>query len=140
MEKKALNKHNYQFLMDECQYLKEQHILSDENMQTIESHYEIKESVSFTKVLLYIGSILIGIGLLTFIASNWSEIGKMGKFLLIIGLYASCMATGYKLTAAYPKTARSFYYLSLFVFGAGIFLIGQMFHFGGQFQQAFLWW
>lgn len=140
MEKKTLKKQNYQFLMNECQYLKEQHILSEEDVQTIESHYEIKESVSFTKVLLYFGSILIGIGVLTFIASNWSEIGKTVKFLLIMGLYASCIAAGYKLTKAYPKTARSFYYLSLFVFGAGIFLIGQMFHFGGQFQQAFLWW
>ncbi|MDP4170463.1 MAG: DUF2157 domain-containing protein, partial [Bacillota bacterium] len=32
------------------------------------------------------------------------------------------------------------YYLAVLVFGAGIFLIGQMFHFGGDFQDAFIWW
>lgn len=40
----------------------------------------------------------------------------------------------------YPKTSRSFYYLGVLVFGAGIFLIEQMFHFGGSFQASFLWW
>ncbi|XJZ27804.1 DUF2157 domain-containing protein [Bacillota bacterium Lsc_1132] len=68
---------------------------------------------------MYVGSILVGAGILSFIASDWAEIGKPIKFLLIIGLYIVCNFAGFKLEQHDPKTSKSLYYLGILVFGAG---------------------
>jgi uncharacterized membrane protein len=139
MSKRRIKASELNVLKRELQFLEQSGVLQPRQTEAIESHYEVTQ-LSFTKTLLYVGSILIGAGVLSFVASNWGEIGKLTKFLLILCLYAGCQFTGYKLEKTYPKTAKSFYYLAVIVFGAGIFLIGQMFHFGGNFQDAFLWW
>jgi uncharacterized membrane protein len=139
MSKRRVKYGELQFLKRELQFLKNEGILEEDKRKEIASIYEA-EQISFTKTLLYVGAVLIGIGILSFVASNWAEIGKLTKFILILGLYIGSMFTGYRMEINFPKTAKSFYYLGLIVFGAGIFLVGQMFHFGGDFQDAFLWW
>lgn len=136
---RRIKSYELQVLKRELAFLVASGKLSQEKMNEIAGMYEV-ERVSFTKILLYVGSILVGAGILSFIASNWAEIGKTMKFLFILLLYIGCNTAGYKLEQHFPKTSRSLYYLGVFVFGAGIFLIGQMFHFGGDFQEAFLWW
>lgn len=139
MSKRRVKTAELQFLKRELQFLEKTGVLEVEKTKEIEGLYEA-ERISFTKTLLYVGSVLIGIGILSFVASNWAEIGKLTKFLLIISLFIGCNGIGYWLERSFPRTAKSFYYLGVIVFGAGIFLVGQMFHFRGDFQDAFLWW
>jgi uncharacterized membrane protein len=139
MAKRKLKAGEFQILRRELHYLEKTGVLASGKSEEIAELYEI-ERISFTRTLLYVGSVLIGAGVLSFVASNWAEIGKLAKFLLILGLFASSCFAGYRLENHLPKTARSFYYLGVLVYGAGIFLIGQMFHFGGDFQEAFMWW
>jgi uncharacterized membrane protein len=138
--KRVLKEKELEVLRRELRFLEESQVISPGKSQEIDELYSVEEGLSFTKTLLYVGSILVGAGILSFIASNWGEIGKLTKFLFIIGMYIGSNFAGYKLEMNYPKTAKSFYYLGGIVFGAGIFLIGQMFHFGGEFRDAFLWW
>ncbi|WP_442598850.1 DUF2157 domain-containing protein [Neobacillus sp. D3-1R] len=138
--KRSLKAKDLEMLKREIHYLEETERITAEQSKDIQDLYEVKPGLSFTKTLLYVGSILIGAGILSFIASNWGEIGKLAKFILILGLYVGSIFAGFKMETQYPKTSKSFYYLGVFVFGAGIFLIGQMFNFGGEFQDAFLWW
>ncbi|MDR7001260.1 DUF2157 domain-containing protein [Neobacillus niacini] len=140
MTKRKVKRNEFEFLKRELQYLEDSETIPRGKAKEIQELYRVEEKLSFTQTLLYVGSILIGVGILSFIASNWSEIGKTVKFLFILCLYLGCIFAGYKMEKSLPKTARSFYYLGVMVFGAGIFLIGQMFHFGGSFQGAFLWW
>jgi uncharacterized membrane protein len=138
--KRVLKEKELEVLRRELRFLEEVHVIPPGKSQEIDDLYKVEEGLTFTKTLLYVGSILVGAGILSFIASNWGEIGKLTKFLFIIGLYIGCNLAGFKMENAYPKTSKSFYYLGGIVFGAGIFLIGQMFHFGGEFRDAFLWW
>ncbi|KAA0965507.1 DUF2157 domain-containing protein [Sporosarcina sp. ANT_H38] len=102
--------------------------------------YVPTERLSFVRILLVIGAVLIGVGILSFIAGNWQHIPKLAKFLLLFFATAGFYAGGYKLEDNYPKTSRSLYYIGLFVFGAGIFLIGQMFNLGeGVYADFFMW-
>lgn len=121
-------------------YLEKSGILQASKIEEIQGIYQIDGSFSFTKILLYIGSVLVGAGILSFIASNWDVFTKLTKFLLIVFLFILSNFAGFKMERSFPKTSRSFYYLGVFVFGAGIFLVGQMFHFGGDVQDSFLWW
>ncbi|GHH99617.1 DUF2157 domain-containing protein [Neobacillus kokaensis] len=129
-----------EFLRKELKYLAETDVITAEKAEEIQSLYEVRDKLSFTRTLLYVGSILIGAGILSFIASNWDEIARPLKFLLIVGIFIACNFAGYKLERYYPKTSQSFYYLGVIIFGAGIFLVEQMFHIGGSTQDAFLWW
>ena len=140
MTRRALKETDLKLLKQELLFLVETEVLSPGKAKEIEELYDVKEKLSFTKTLLYVGSILIGAGILSFIASNWAEIGKTVKFLLIIVLFIASNLSGYKLEANYPKTSKSLYYLGVLVFGAGIFLVEQMFNLGGSTQASFLWW
>lgn len=137
---RRIKNHELQVLKRELRFLESAGTLTADKATEIAGMYEAEEHLSFTKILLYVGSILVGAGILSFIASNWAEIGKTVKFLLIVALYIGSNFAGYKLEKHYPKTSKSMYYLGVLVFGAGIFLVGQMFHLGGDFQGAFLWW
>jgi uncharacterized membrane protein len=139
MTKRRIKANQLEFLQRELRHWEETGMLSADKASELEGLYEIR-TVSFTKTLLYAGAILIGAGILSLIASNWGEIGKLAKYLFILGMFIGCNAAGYRLERNFPKTAKSFFYLGVLVFGAGIFLIGQMFHFGGDFEDAFLWW
>lgn len=140
MTSRTIKKHELEILNRELHYLEESGILLGSKVQEIQETYQVEERLSFTKTLLYVGSILIGAGILSFIASNWGDIGKLAKFIFIIVMFLGCNFAGLRMEKPYPKTSKSFYYLGVLVFGAGIFLVRQMFHFGGDFQTAFLWW
>ncbi|MEH7304150.1 DUF2157 domain-containing protein [Neobacillus drentensis] len=139
MTKRIVKQNELNFLKRELKYLEDSEILPAGKAHEIEAIYEVQK-LSFTKTLLYVGTILIGAGVLSFIASNWGEIGKIVKFLIIIALYIACNLAGYKMDKNFPKTSKSLYYLGCLVFGAGIFLVEQMFHLGTNSQNAFLWW
>jgi len=140
MAKRAIKKHELQILKRELQHLENTQVITPEKAIEIQDLYEEEKKLSFTVTLLYVGSILIGAGILSFVASNWADMGKLFKFLFILALYIGCLTSGFLMEKNYPKTSRSLYYLGGIVFGAGIFLIGQMFHLGGNFQTAFYWW
>lgn len=139
LTKRIIKQNELNFLKRELKYLEDSEILPASMAHEIEEIYEVQK-LSFTKTLLYVGTVLIGAGVLSFIASNWDEIGRTVKLLLIIVLFAACNLTGYKMEKNFPKTSRSLYYLGCLVFGAGIFLVEQMFHLGTNSQNAFLWW
>lgn len=139
MSKRVIKQNELNVLMRELQFLEESELIPAGKSNEIKELYVVQK-LSFTKTLLYVGSTLIGAGILSFIASNWQEIGKIAKFLLIVTMFIGTNVAGYKLEDSYPKTSRSFYYLGVLVFGAGLFLIEQMFHFGVSFQEVFLWW
>ncbi len=140
MEKKKISKRHYEFLSNQLKKHAQDERITDEQVTKMLDTYELKDGLSFISILLTVGAVLIGLGILSFIASNWIYFGKMTKFLLIILTYLAVNAISYVSQHKYPKTSRSFIYIGVAIFGAGIFLIGQIFNFNGSFTQAFLLW
>ena len=138
--KRKLRKADYRLLEKEFHYLERAGHLESWQSNDLLNVYEPTEKISFIHTLLVIGSILIGVGVLSFIAGNWQVMPIQLKFFVLFIAPAGFYTGGYKLDATYPKTARSLYYVGVFVFGAGIFLIGQMFHLSGNIYAAFLLW
>ena len=138
---KKITRQRYDILREEFTYQKEKGNLSDDQLQRITAEYEILDkSNGFMKIILTIGAVLVGLGILSFIASNWQAMGRMLKLFLIIASYIGINLTSFKLKGSYPKLSESLLLIGAGIFGAGIFLIGQMFHFGGHFTSAFLLW
>ncbi|ODA39354.1 DUF2157 domain-containing protein [Desulfosporosinus sp. BG] len=138
--KRQISKANFSLVSTELEHYESSGLITGEQKNEILEIYEIKGGLNFIRVVVTIGAILVGLGILSFIASNWDGISHLGKLLIIFGVFGGVNLAGYLLTENYPKTARSLIYLGTLVYGAGIFLIGQMYNFGGEFPTAFLLW
>jgi uncharacterized membrane protein len=92
--------------------------------------------------LALIGAALLGIGVITWFAAHWNEMGKLMKLALIfLALTASHVAHGVCLTrGALPKLAQGMALLSVLFFGAAIMLIGQIYHIDAHFPDGIALW
>ncbi|MDV6377824.1 DUF2157 domain-containing protein [Sporosarcina sp. GW1-11] len=138
--KRKISKPQYTFLENEFNFLQQRGIMEPEDARDILALYEPRGSANFVRVLLVFGAILIGIGILSFIAGNWAGLTPFFKFGLIVIAFILFYLAGYKLEENYEKTARSMYYIGAAIYGAGIFLIGQSFHLQHTVYTDFLLW
>lgn len=139
MDKRKISKYQQSFLNDELDFYCSEDLIDSESKEHILSLYELQK-ISIVKILLTIGALLLGLGVLSFIASNWSAIGKpMKVFTIILGILGANV-TGYKMMNSSPKTSRSFFYVGAIIYGAGIFLVGQIFNNSPEWYNYFLMW
>ncbi|WP_432403307.1 DUF2157 domain-containing protein [Wukongibacter sp. M2B1] len=138
--KKRISKSSYKFLLNELMGHKDKGIITEQQLNDIMISYEEDSGINFIKILVTIGAVLIGLGILSFIASNWTYMGRFLKVAVIIATLGGSIFTSFKLEKDYPKTSKALLYLSALIYGAGIFLMGQIFNFGGEFTQSFLLW
>ncbi|WP_431800210.1 DUF2157 domain-containing protein [Halobacillus andaensis] len=102
-------------------------VISSDQRNRILSRYEKNTR---HPVLLTFAALFIGLGFLTFIASNWSALTDLVKMAIILFFLLVFYGAGFWF---YNKKSKSFglslLIVALSVFGAGIFLTGQMYHF-----------
>lgn len=99
-------------------------------------------SLVWASSLALAGALLLGVGVITWFAAHWNEIGKLTKLVLIVlALGASHVALGLCLTrGALPKLAQAMALLSVLFFGAAIMLIGQIYHIDAHFPDGIALW
>ncbi len=94
------------------------------------------------RLILTIGAILIGAGIFSFIAANWQEISKTAKILIILFFMLTSYSFGWHLKERlnYSKTGDAFILLGILIYGAGIFLVAQMFNIRANWPDGFILW
>lgn len=137
---KKLNKPVYRFFKKELESHKHRGTITQTQLDDMMAFYEEGYGISFIRVLVTIGAILLGLGVILFIASNWDDMSRFLKVLVIITGIGSSLFTSYRLEKNYPKTSEAFLYLTVLLYGAGIFLIQQTFNISDQYFMAFLIW
>ena len=77
-----------------------------------------------------VGSILVGLGVIFFVASNWGEIGRFPKLAVMVAALVAAQGLGYYLNyiRGYRRLGTAFTLLACLIYGAGIHLIGQIYH------------
>ncbi|MFQ5680721.1 MAG: DUF2157 domain-containing protein, partial [Candidatus Omnitrophota bacterium] len=102
-----------------------------------------KPSLKLITVLQAIGAFFIGIGVISFVAFNWTKMPNLAKLILIIIAIASSHFAGLYLLGnkpKYQKAGLSFIFLGNILYGAGIWLVAQMYHISYGFTTGlFLW-
>jgi uncharacterized membrane protein len=92
-------------------------------------------------VLPLLGSILVGLGILSFIAANWQEIPQMARLVMIIVLMVACYGGGELFRRnGNERLGLAITALGLVSFGGGIVLIAQMFHLVSYDIMSFIVW
>ena len=88
-----------------------------------------------------LGVLMIGLGLLNFVAANWYQITPAWRVSLIVGLYLATLCGAFwGDTADKALVSETLLFFSGFVFLGGIFLISQTFHTGGHYLRALAFW
>ncbi|WP_448597987.1 DUF2157 domain-containing protein [Thermoleptolyngbya sp.] len=129
-------------------------LIDPEQYEKLATQYEFESLETgardrFVVILLGLGCILLGLGVITFVAANWQAIPRMGKMALLFSLFIATNAAGFYLWRR-PKfngrerwqhrLGHGLLLLGALVLGANLALAGQLFHRGGAFYELFLLW
>ena len=138
-------------LRHETQLWKAEGLINDSAYQQIADRYQFNSidsaaSNRFVMILIGLGGILLGLGVITFVAANWQQWPRELKIILLLSLFIGLNTAGFYLWQSDPQAGRKrrlgeglliFGGLSL---GANISLMAQMFHLGGSPYGLFLVW
>jgi uncharacterized membrane protein len=93
-------------------------------------------------IIVTIGAILIGVGIFSFIAANWLQITNPIKVsIIVIAMLLSYFAGWYlKEKRDFLKTGEALILLGAIIYGAGIFLVAQMFNVRANWPDGFILW
>lgn len=139
----------FTWLREELQLWEREGIVSVEQAEKIREKYnlhEIQEKGIPSKlitVISIIGSLLVGAGVILFIASNWQTILKPLRLGIIFGTIFAVNHLGYYLKytkGSYPKTGSSLLFLGSLLFGGGIWLVAQTYHITSRYHSGILFW
>ncbi len=101
--------------------------MSEDLAEYREEHKSKGQIIAFS----VIGTILIGVGAILFVASHWNEIPNYAKTLLLVGSTFGIHLSGYHLLyqrQKYPRLGSALLFLSAIFFGASVFLIAQIYN------------
>jgi uncharacterized membrane protein len=148
-------------LRREMEGWRSQGIIDDQQAQQLAERYEFDrlEGMArdrFVMVVLGIGSVLLGLGVITFVAANWQVIPRELKLLLLLIWFVGVNALGFyfwkpssEQLGDHPTARRStgrqrlgqgLLIFGALILGANIALTGQMFHIGGSSADLFMVW
>lgn len=94
-------------------------------------HKQKTTSNKLITIISTIGALLLGIGAVLFIASNWQVIPNIVKVAMLVGSTFATYIVGYLFKYRLqnlPKVGEALLFLGTLLFGATIFIIAQMYH------------
>ncbi len=97
----------------------------------------------FIATLSVLGSVLAGVGVILFVAANWSVLPVWGKLAVIFAPMVASYGAGFALRyerGDFPKVGAALIFLGSLLFGAGIFLVAQIYHLSVHFANGPLVW
>ena len=144
----ASEKFRYQ-LRQEAQQWRDEGLISPETYEQLATRYRLEELDSasrdrFILIVLGLGFILLGLGVITFVAANWQTWSRPIKVLLLLGLFMGTNCTGFYLWRS-PNQRKSrlgqgLLLLGTLILGANLGLMSQMFHQTGAAYKLYLIW
>ena len=98
---------------------------------------------SATTALAVIGAIAVGLGVIGFIAANWEGMSHAVRLVLLTAAVGGSYAAAFHLrerTGSRPRVGEALYLLGVILFGASLFLVGQMYNVQAHDPLALLLW
>ncbi|PSB17378.1 DUF2157 domain-containing protein, partial [filamentous cyanobacterium CCP2] len=126
-------------------------LITSEFYQTLVDRYQLDAlerdaSNRFVAILMGLGGILLGLGIITFVAANWQDWTRSFRVVLLLSLFISVNVTGFYLwrrpahKPGLQKLGHGLLLLGALILGANLALLSQMFHQSGNFYELLLVW
>ncbi len=144
----ASEKFRYQ-LRQEAQQWRDEGLISPETYEQLATRYRLQELDSasrdrFILIVLGLGFILLGLGVITFVAANWQTWSRPIQVLLLLGLFMGTNCTGFYLWRSpdqrQSRLGQGLLLLGALSLGANLGLMSQMFHQTGAAYTLYLIW
>ncbi len=128
---------------------KDKSIITEEQTQLILEQYGIpyeapkKEPANVIKVLSIIGAIILGLGIILFVASNWGKIPDLLKTVMLVALTLATFYLGYYFSFQrndLPILGKSLFLLASLFYGGSTFLIAQIYNITANSHWLVLFW
>lgn len=141
-------KFRYQ-LRQEAQQWQSEGIISSEVYEQLASRYRLREldlasRDRFIVIVLGLGFILLGLGVITFVAANWQVWSRPLKVLLLLSLFIGTNCAGFFFwrmpEGRKSRLGQGLLLLGALSLGANIGLMSQMFHQTGSVYTLYLIW
>ncbi|MGB0564843.1 MAG: DUF2157 domain-containing protein [Spirulinaceae cyanobacterium] len=139
-----------QQLRQEAQQWRDEALISPDIFAQLSDRYQFDqlETVArnrFVLVLLGLGSILLGLAAITFVAANWQAWPRWGRVMLMMSLFVGINSGGFILwrdgrNEGRSRLGQALLLLGGLLIGANIALFSQMFHQTGNIHELFLVW
>lgn len=92
------------------------------------------------RLAISLGGLLLGAGVLLFVAAHWDTLSPAARFGLVLALVASFHVAGTLVVERFAVLAGSLHAIGTASLGAGIFLAGQIFHLQEHWPSGLLLW
>ncbi len=142
------SRHNW--LKGRINQWRESGLISDEQSEAIIKFEELPEApfrlgTRFNRlvvVLSTLGAILIGAGIISFVAANWQGLPAIAKLVLLIGGQTATYWAAYQLqfVRGFPKVGGAVMFTGAAWFGANVFLVAQSYHLSTNNPDLMIWW
>ncbi len=141
----ALNQRHIRWLHTEIDRWIADGLLTQEQAAAIRGRYPSSApEIPWGKIIFSgIGAILLGLGVILLFAYNWDGMHRFLKLGIIFGGLFISHGIGYRLRreqGTYWVAGEGFHVLGIMLFGAGIWLIAQIYHIDEHYPNAFLFW
>jgi uncharacterized membrane protein len=134
-------------LKQEAEQWQKEGLISADLFQQIADRYEFSSlappNQNFTVILYSLAGILIGLGVITFVAANWQSLDRVTKIILLFSWLIGINTIGFYLwrnSSQYKSLAQGLLLTGGLSFGAVIGLISQIFHLSGSWYGLYLIW
>jgi uncharacterized membrane protein len=143
-----------QKLRKEAQLWRDEGLISSSQYEQIADRYQFKNLEAaardrFVAIVIAVGSILLCLGIITFVGANWQSGSREVKFILLMSLFFTITITGFytwrQPEGKKPEQSKrilgeGLLILGAFILGANFALMAQMFNISGSTSQLFLAW
>jgi uncharacterized membrane protein len=138
-----MSKH-LQWLKEQVAQWRAEGLIEEALAQRILARYPDAAERNWSRIVFSaIGAVLVGLGVILFFAYNWQELPKAAKLALAIGALAvahgSAMVLARRVDAS-RGLVEGLHVLGTMLFGAGIWLVAQIYHIDEHYPNAFLVW
>ncbi|MEX2015729.1 MAG: DUF2157 domain-containing protein [Candidatus Hydrogenedentales bacterium] len=146
--KRAISERQRAWLHEEAQRWRDQNILAPEQSARILDLYEGSAEIADRQhsralfTLMGISALLVGLAALLLIGYNWEAMPRAVKLAIVFGVIIATHATAFYLR--YKRDAETLsevaFFLGCLFYGAGIWLIAQIFNLSAHYPDAMWWW
>ena len=111
-----------------------------ERIRAFEQQHATSHASRFGRFAFAFGGLLLGAGVLLFVAANWDQLSPWARFALLAATVAVLHLGGALARTRSPALATTLHAVGTAALGGGIFLAGQVFNLAEHWPEGFLLW
>lgn len=139
-----MNKY-HKWLLDEIETWRRENLISLQQAQQLNARYTGAQSEDgWGKIVLSaVGAVIFGLGVILFFAYNWDGMHRLAKLAVVLISLLLAHGAGWRLirdTGPRRKLGESLHLLGTMLFGAGIWLVAQIYHIDEHYPNGILVW